>query len=264
MIKYSALLPLYYKESSPNLYQAISSILKQSYKPYELIIIIDKIVNSSHLNIIRKFKNNSIKIFIYRGSKGLGDVLAYGVLKSKTEIIARFDSDDISDQYRIEKQIKFMNRSNVDAVGSSIIEFRHNKYDLNKRRFININNKNEFLRNPLNHMTVVFKKNAILKSGNYKDLTNFEDWYLWLRVIKNGFKISNVIEPLVYARLGKNFYNKRHGFSYMLTELNAIRVFKSEFLIPSKFFYLNLLLRLPIRLLPIKILNIFYFYIRSK
>lgn len=265
MFDYSFILPLYHKENLNSLKDSIDSIINQTIPPKEILITIDNISNPSHINLIKEYKEKKIKILIYRGKGGLGGVLAKGVLASNTEIILRQDSDDISITNRASKQIKHLINTNADIVSSNIREFIHTPGDLIKNlRKSNMNKNNYFLRNPINHMSVAFKKRSIVKYGNYKPLKNFEDWYLWLRAIKHNSKLEIMNETLVYARLGKKFYNKRHGLKYYLTELKAMYCFLKEDLIPIKYFLLNIFLRLFVRLLPLIFTNFVYKQLRSK
>ena len=71
-------------------------------------------------------------------------------------------------------------------------------------------------RNPLNHMTVLFRKKDVTDVGSYKSLKGLEDYYLWCRMLSGGYKIANIDNVLVHARLG-NFENRRGGFEYFKT-----------------------------------------------
>lgn len=265
MFEYSFILPLYHKEHLNSLRDSIDSMINQTIPPKEILIIIDNISNPSHINLIKEYKEKKIKILIYRGKGGLGGVLAKGVISSKTEIILRQDSDDISIKNRASKQIKCFINTNADIVCSNIREFMHVPGDLIKNlKKSNINKNNYFIRNPINHMSVAFKRSSIIKYGNYKPLKNFEDWYLWLRAINLKCKIEIINETLVYARLGNKFYNKRHGLKYYFTELCAMYFFSKKGLIPLKYFFLNIIIRFFVRLSPLVFTNFFYKHLREK
>ena len=265
MLEYSFLLPLYHRDDLNALREAIESIVNQTFSPKEILIIIDNISNPEHLKLINQFKDKKIKVLTYQGNGGLGGVLAKGVLSSSTEIILRQDSDDISIKDRAIKQIDYLKKTGADIVGSNIKEFISTPEDLIKSvRKINLEKNNYFFRNPLNHMSVAFRRSSIIKCGNYKSLKNFEDWYLWLRAIKSKCKIEVMNETLIHARLGKKYYNKRHGFKYYLTELKAMNTFLKEDLIPVQYFLINVFLRFFIRILPLIFTNYFYKQLRGK
>lgn len=265
MKDYSFILPLSNEENPNFLKDSIDSMLSQSLSPKEIIIIIDNIINPDHLDIIKSYKENKFKIINYIGKGGLGDMLAKGVLSTSTEIILRQDSDDISMKDRAKLQISHLINTKADILGSDIREFYDTPGDLKKSlKKTNMKNNYYYIRNPLNHMSVAFQKNSIIQIGNYLPLKNFEDWYLWLRAIKFNFKIETINEPLVYARVGKNFYNKRHGYKYFCSELIAMKTFFREKLIPARFFFLNIFIRFFIRLFPLRLTNFFYKRIREE
>ena len=70
-------------------------------------------------------------------------------------------------------------------------------------------------RNPINHMTVCFRKKDILEVGNYQPLFYLEDHYLWSRLLVNNKKIENISQILVYARIGNGFIDRRGSKNYI-------------------------------------------------
>lgn len=67
----------------------------------------------------------------------------------------------------------------------------------------------------MNHMTVMYKKQEVLDAGNYLPLNGFEDYYLWVRMLKQGTIAKNLAEDLVYARAGKEMFMRRGGYKYL-------------------------------------------------
>lgn len=106
----SVILPVYNAELY--LKEAIESILKQTYKSFELIILNDGSSDNS-LNIINSFKDDRI-ILIDRENNGLVYTLNEGINMAKSKYIARMDADDISLSDRFEKQIKHMEENSLD------------------------------------------------------------------------------------------------------------------------------------------------------
>lgn len=70
-------------------------------------------------------------------------------------------------------------------------------------------------------MTVMFKKDAVLEVGNYQPMMGFEDYYLWVRLLRAGFKGKNIQESLVYARTGEDMYARRGGKNYFVNGLKG-------------------------------------------
>jgi len=160
-----------------------------------------------------------LRVFRLPENRGLGLALRFGVEKCKNELIARMDSDDISVKNRIEKQLEVFEKIDVDVVGTSIIE-----YDKDLKTPFGIRSvpeKNEDIikfaktRNPMNHVTVCFRKDRVLEAGNYENMLGFEDYYLWVRMIKSDCKFYNVQKNLLKVRSGMEMIKRRGGVRYL-------------------------------------------------
>ena len=123
---YSVLMSVYYKEKPEYLKAAIDSILNQSVKTDDFVLVCDGPLNEGLDNVIAEYVTTVPGLFnIYRlpQNMGLAKALNHGILQCKNELIVRMDSDDISVPDRIEKQIKAMKDKGADIVGCNIIEF---------------------------------------------------------------------------------------------------------------------------------------------
>lgn len=114
----SVIMPVY--NAGDFLVQSIESILKQTYKNFEFIIIDDASTDSSY-QILKKFKKRDKRIRIFRIAKkniGVSETVKYAITKAKGDFIARMDADDVAIKTRISKQVVFLlkNRNTV-AVG---------------------------------------------------------------------------------------------------------------------------------------------------
>ena len=111
-----------YKESPQILEQAIESILNQTFRTFEFIIILDNPSNFEAEKIIRKFSNQDNRIIYVKNemNMGLSKSLNKAILISKYEYIARMDADDISLPTRLEDQLLYMKKNNLDLVGGYI------------------------------------------------------------------------------------------------------------------------------------------------
>ena len=113
-------------------------------------------------------------------------------------------------------------------------------------------------RNPINHPTVAFRKNDILTCGNYGDYPFFEDYELWARVISSGYTFRNIDQVLVETTTNQRFFSRRGGLSYIHDEFFlARRLYQLGFL---NSFQLTrfILTRVPIRLAPAPLMELFY------
>lgn len=223
-IKYSVLMSVYKKEKSVYLRQSIQSMLNQTIQPAEFILIEDGPLTDElyrEIDYFVKQHKNLFTIIKLKKNLGLGPALAIGVKKARYEYIARMDSDDISIPTRIEFELaEFKKDRSLALVGSNVDEFEgsidniisHVLLPENNIDIIKFNKK----RAPFRHPSIIFKKDVILKVGNYRKYNLFEDYDLYNRIIINGYKCKNIQQVLVYMRTDKNFYRRRSGIKYAL------------------------------------------------
>jgi len=181
------------------------------------------------------------------------------------------DSDDISVPDRFEKQLRcFDLDSNLSLVGGAIYEFidtPQNVIGVRSCPLDDINIKKQIkYRSPFNHVTVMFKKYDILKVGNYQDLHFNEDYLLWIKLCSANCKFLNLINNLVYVRVGKEMYSRRGGIKYFKSELKIQKVLLDFKLINYLEFSLNVLIRLIVQVLIPNNLRAFLFkrFFRNK
>lgn len=262
---YSGLMSIYSKESPDLLRNAFDSILAQTILPKEFVCVLDGPIGLKLTEVVKWFKsecsNRNIKIVFVKNpvNCGLGISLAEGLRACSYEYIGRFDSDDLNNPERMEVMLNYMNEDknqDIAVVGSQIAEFSDSPQRLIGRRKVPISfnevAQKVFLRNPLNHMTVVFRKSIILAVDGYKDMPGFEDYYLWMRLIDNGYKITNVPDTLVYAHVDGNTYARRGGIGYLRKELKFQYSVYSQNIIGIPTFVRNIFVRGIVRLLPQK------------
>ena len=172
----------------------------------------------------------------------------------KNEVVFRMDSDDISVKNRFEKQLRVMIKNNYDVVGSNIIEYDETMSVHNGVRIVPENNQDIIgfskKRNPINHMTVCFKKSKVLESGNYMEMSGFEDYYLWVRMISNGCVFYNIQEPLVLVRGGSGMIKRRGGCKYFRDMVTFEKTLRSmRFISLTRYLY-NVIIRSIVILTP--------------
>ena len=217
--KYSVLMSVYKNDLPEHLKMALESIYEnQSIKPDEIIIVIDGQVSEDINKVLTDFKKNKekvVKIIQQEQNKGLGEALKIGSEYCTGDYIFRMDSDDISVFDRFEKQINYLEKhSDIDVLGGNIAEFNYSIEEEDKRLRVCPTSHESIVkmgkkRNPMNHVTVCIKKDALINSGGYKSLLYLEDYYLWLRMIVNNCKLANLNETLVMVRVGNGFEGRR-------------------------------------------------------
>ena len=194
--------------------EAIESILKQTYKDFEFIIVNDGSTDSS-LEIIREYQkqDNRIKI-IDQENTGLAKALNNGIKITQGKYIARMDADDISLPERLEIQVQFLNENKtIGLVGLSAIAIDEKGEDicLLKRPLSDCDIK-EMLKetSPFFHGSVMFHKDLFDSVGSYPEELSifFEDWVLFRKMGKIT-NFANLAEPLYMFRITPTAINNR-------------------------------------------------------
>lgn len=269
-LKFSVLIPVYIGDVDLYFSQCLDSVFNQTLTPSEVVIVIDGPISKKLESVVKTFNDSYpelIKVLKLEVNNGLGRALMHGLNFCTSEYIFRMDADDICDLQRFEKQLNLIvSNPKISILGSFIQEFESKK--LLRVRGVPLSyydiQKTLFYRNPFNHMTVLFKKKAILDVGGYQHCPGYEDYYLWVRVLKRHLAM-NISDVLVYARTDRGFFKRRSGLSFFLKELSfQIKLFNEGY-ITFFLFFRNIILRAIPRILPLFIIKgIYTRLLRSK
>lgn len=255
-MKFSVLMSVYRNDKREYVEETIKSIWdNQTLKPDEIVLMVDGPVPDELDSYVRELSaKDTFKVYWQEENQGLGKTMSNGVLKCTNELIARMDSDDIALPDRFEKQVKYLTENpDISIVGGQISEFIDTPENIVGYRKVPPSSDDCRAyyrdRDPLNHMTVMFRKSDIIASGNYQHWYLDEDTYLWGRVLKKGFKIANLQDVLVNVRSGKDMYARRGGWKYFKSD-TAILKWKREngFLGFGRYLY-NCLIRFTVQVM---------------
>lgn len=200
----SVIMPTY-NTPEPLLKSAIESILAQTYKNFEFIIIDDGSINND-FEIIKSYEDERISAYQNVHNSGLPYTLNRAISLSKGKYIARMDSDDISLPKRLEEMVKFLEKNkDIDIAGSYYREFG------SRHRLVKVERYNEIIRPtmiltcPFCHPSIVFRKSSIQKYNiKYSNEEKAEDYNLWVKCSLN--------KEIVFANLDKVLLKYRiHG-----------------------------------------------------
>lgn len=233
---------------------------KQTVKPGEIVLIVDGPAPEEIQTVIDKYseicqKNNiAWKVFRFSENKGLGEALKTAVRECSYPLIARMDSDDIAVENRFEQQLAyFAQHPETDVLGGDICEFTDDISHPIAKRAVPCTDAEirelAKIRNPLNHMAVMFKKSAVEAAGGYQDWLSNEDYFLWLRMLLNGAAFANTGTVLVYARVGKEMYQRRGGKKYFQSEMALQRYMREKEIIGGSTYVMNCAKRFIVRIL---------------
>ena len=220
--KISVLMSVYVKENPTFLRDAIKSVQNQTLKPSELVLVEDGPLTPELYQVLDEVEAQSeipVKRYPLEQNQGLGLALRYGVLQCQYDIIARMDTDDIAVPDRFEKQVQLMEKDNLDLLGGHIAEFIDNPEEIVSYRRVPTQHTEivsyQRMRSAFNHMTVMFKKDMVLKAGNYEDGLYMEDDLLWLNMIAAGARTGNIDQILCRVRVGAGMFERRGGLRYL-------------------------------------------------
>lgn len=220
MEKYSVLITVYKDDNPENFKLALLSIIKQTVKPDEIVLVKDGPVPKNIQDVIDVLDKENPKL-IHQvqlpQNKGLGLALNEGIKVCRNELVARMDSDDISVSTRCERELaEFEKNPNLDIIGCPVLEFEGNTDNIVGRRNVPFDNKSIYKfarkRDPFNHPTVMYRKSKVEAVGGYGDLRKNQDTDLWIKMLSNGAVCMNLTEPLFYFRFDSNTYKKRKNW----------------------------------------------------
>lgn len=220
--KFSVLMSLYIKEKPEYFRACMESVLSQTVMPDEIVIVKDGPVTEELDAVLNEYvcQNPSLYTIVpLEMNLGLGFALAEGIFHCTNELVARMDTDDICRKDRFELQLaEFQKNPQLDICGSHIVEFESDVNNIVAQRKVPLTDKDikkyQKRRDGVNHMTVMYKKSKVLAAGNYQSCMLMEDTYLWVRMILAGATFMNIDDSLVYARIGKDMYERRGGWAY--------------------------------------------------
>lgn len=184
------------------LVDAIESILNQTFRNFEFIIVNDGSTDTS-LTIIEKYAKRDCRIrLISRENKGLTVSLNEGIASARGEWIARMDADDISLPDRFKKQIAWLEKTGADICGGGIklIGTWSNRvrqsYESSNAIALKLLFGSSFA-----HPTVIFRS-SIARKNPYNEKAHYvEDYELWTRFATLGVKMTNCPEVVLQYRI---------------------------------------------------------------
>ncbi len=188
--------------SEKYLQEAVDSILNQTFKDFEFIIINDGSTDRTK-EILESYQDHRI-ILINQENMGLTKSLNKGISLAKGEYIARQDADDISLPERLEKQLEFLERyNNITLLGTAVKIIDEKGIYIHTRKYpIDYSSIRKFIKkdNPFSHGSVMFRRKCFLEMGGYREIFFIaQDYDLWLRFAEK-YEVANLSTPLYIRR----------------------------------------------------------------
>ncbi|SFD26322.1 glycosyltransferase family 2 protein [Clostridium uliginosum] len=197
----SVIIPVY--NSSKTIEKTIKSVLCQSYTCFEIIIIDDCSTDNS-FEIIENLSESDSRIILYRNQKNLGVAKTrnLGINMTKGEFISFLDSDDIWKSSKLEKQLEYIKQKNAHICYTSYEMINNNETNCVVRVVPKEINYNGLLKENVICCSTAIVKSYLLKKYPFETEFFHEDFVLWLKLLKCGFKAIGIQETLVIYRKG--------------------------------------------------------------
>lgn len=271
---FSVLISIYHKEKPEHFNACMKSIWnQQTLKPTEIVLVEDGPLTTELYDSIALWSERlqqTLRIIKLEDNVGTGKAKNIGLQHCQYEIVSIVDTDDISVSDRFEKQIKcFEADSELVILGGQITEFVDDIISPSGMRIVPLDNQalRQYAKkqSPFNNMTISYRKSKIMEVGGYQHHLWMEDYNLFLRVIAKGYKIQNLEDVLVYARIDNGMHTRRKGYQYIKSEKQLLNL-KKELKIQNPI-HANILflIRSTFRLMPSSLLGkIYNTFLRKK
>jgi glycosyltransferase involved in cell wall biosynthesis len=192
------------------LIKALDSLVNQTYKNFETVIVLDGCWNNTKEKIENLNLPLAIRFYEKPKPEGLGIAKNFGLSKINSDLVAFLDGDDLYIETKLEKQIEYFNsHDDVDFLGTHAFNLGYLGGDLYDSVFdVNTNITNQdicssiFGGNVLTHGSMMIRKRCLDELGGYNNYLNIEDWNLWQRACQAGYKFYQLPERLYVFRLG--------------------------------------------------------------
>ncbi|MHB8107543.1 MAG: glycosyltransferase [Candidatus Cryosericum sp.] len=230
-VQVSVLMSVYAREKPEYLDRSLSSVESQTLKPVEIVLVENGPLGGALDDVVANHVRphpELYQVIKLPENVGLGGALSVGLGRCSQNIVARMDSDDICAPCRFETEAAYLSsHPEITVVGSWIAEFETDPHtpvafreppcDPDElRRYAKF-------RNPLNHMTVMMRRDAVVSVGGYStERMNLEDYLLWIQLLSVDFRLANIPEHLVYARAGYGMYGRRGGWRWAVSTIHFL------------------------------------------
>ena len=271
---FSVLISIYYKEKPEHFDACMKSIWdQQTLKPTEIILVEDgplTVELYESISLWQERLQQTLRVIKLEENVGTGKAKNIGLQHCQYEIVSIVDTDDISVSDRFEKQMQcFEADGDLVILGGQINEFVDDISSPSGMRVVPLDN--QALRHyakkqsPFNNMTISYRKSKILEVGGYQHHLWMEDYNLFLRVIAKGYKIQNLADVLVYARIDNGMHARRKGLEYIKSEKQLLNLKKQLKLQNPIHANMLFLVRSVFRLMPSSLLGkIYNTFLRKK
>lgn len=255
MAKFSVSMCVYGKDNPEWFCTAVDSILEQTVKPDDVVLVVDGPVPEILDSAIQHYAEYpSFRVIRLEQNMGHGEARRVGLDACSHNLVAIMDADDICASNRFEKQLAvFAADPDVSIVGGNITEFVDSPENVVGQRVVFATDaeikQDMKKRCPMNLVTVMFTKSSAEAAGGFIDWFCEEDYYLWLRMAQADMRFANLSDVLVNVRVGKEMYQRRGGMKYFRSEAKLQKYMLDNHIIGFGTYLVNVCKRLIVQVL---------------
>lgn len=198
-----------YNEKEREIYLAIDSIIKQTYKNWELILICDNPKRVDLYTTLKKIYRNEKRIKIELNSKNIGLALSMNkaAKMASGKYLMRMDSDDICLETRMVDQLNYMITKELDLCCTNFIyiDEEDKQISIEYKMYNNYNLKKLLpFENTIHHPTVMLKKECFDRVDGYRNFPCSQDYDLWLRLYDIEVRMGILKKVLLKYRIRRD------------------------------------------------------------
>lgn len=211
---------------------SLESILKQSYKKIEIILIVDDPDNEELINFLELYASDDkrIRIIINNENIGLVKSLNKGLHYCSGKYIARMDADDIALPTRLEEELNFLVNNDLDIVGCKFESFSDDKILGSRSVPTTINKCNKMLNytNCVGHPTWLVKKEVYFELKGYRNIYGCEDYDFLMRAVLLNYRVACINKILLKYRNNKNSISGKNYYLQRITSMKMQKLYRKK------------------------------------
>lgn len=234
MTKITVIMPVY-REKKEHVMLAIESIINQTYKDFEYVIILDDPNNKELEELIREYESRDSRISLYINERNLGCPRSKdrGIRLAQTEYVAIMDSDDVARPNRLEMQLKKMESEKLDMVAGYVTVVDEDGTPLYDMDNLPLTHEKiaEKLRvnNCMPHPTWFLRKEMYMNLGGYADIQGCEDYDFLIRAVRAGYRLGMVDDIVLDYRLSTHSISRNNLYKqYLMMRYLQDKYFKKS------------------------------------
>ncbi|WP_276353554.1 glycosyltransferase [Cohnella caldifontis] len=226
-----------YNEKAEWVQDSILSILNQTYRHLEFIIVLDNPMNHELQQLLLHYEKSDdrVQVLVNHENMGLVKSLNFALKHCSGEYVARMDADDVSVKDRLALQKEYLEQNGLDFLFSAVTiidEESTIQYDTNKNEYNSVQTKKLLeIGNISKHPTWFGKREVYEELKGYRDVHYCEDYDFILRCLYKGYRIGKMGEALVRYRIRKSSISRSNSLEQFLNSRGLLRLYRKQLLL---------------------------------